>query len=117
MTKTGLMCAVGGLVLAVSSGCGPSWTVIKETNPNPYVGNKTFKYQPIDFTNLRVGDSTEQEWMSDKDAEVLAEWEVDKKSISDVFFESIRDEVKDEGINIDDQAASYTLEAKIDWLG
>ena len=114
--KTGLLCAVGGLVLVVSSGCGPSWTVIKESNPNPYLGNKTFSYQPIDFTNLRVGDSTEEAWMSDKDPEVLAEWQVDKKSISDVFFQSVREQVADEGITIDDQAAQYTLEAKIDWL-
>jgi hypothetical protein len=48
-------------------GCAPRWTVISQATPNPFLGKKEFVVMPIDYTGLKIGEKSEEEYLSGKE--------------------------------------------------
>jgi hypothetical protein len=80
--------------------CGPPWSVLKQANPNPMLGKGDFVAVPIDFTNLQVGDKSEAEWMSEKDAEQKQSWVGDKEGMNAEFVKTLTTSGAEEGVKV-----------------
>src|SRR3990172_1653238 len=66
-------------------GCGPSWTVVRQASPNPFVSNRQWGIHPMDYRDLRVGSGAEAQHLADKSPEQIASWEADKAAIDGEF--------------------------------
>jgi hypothetical protein len=99
-------------------GCGPSWQVVTQAVPNPMLGKNGFAVLPIDFTGLRVGDTTEAEWMGQKDQETRASWDGDKKGMTEKFQAELISQAGGEGIQVAPGPAqsSFVVATKITWV-
>jgi hypothetical protein len=100
MTRRSLL-AIGLAVLALFVvGCIPSWRVVVQANPDPFVGQTRFGLLPIDYTNLHIGQKTEAEYLAEKAPETQQSFLADKAAINEEFARNLIDGVRDEGINI-----------------
>jgi hypothetical protein len=90
-TSCALLAAV-----ALSVGCGPAWTVVKQASPNPLTPQKSFAIEPVRFDGLKVGKKTEQEYLADhaKDAQFEAKWKGDQASIDQAFSSTLAAQAK-----------------------
>jgi hypothetical protein len=76
--------AAAAVVLA-SAACS-QWTVIKSVEPNPYAtGACKVAVQPLDFSGVRIGNVTEQEWLAKKPPEETGSYNTDKGTMSQNF--------------------------------
>lgn len=95
MRNTFLASFVGMLaLLALASGCGPRWTVVKQADPNPMTASSKFMPEKVSLEGLRVGSKSEAQWVGTKEGETAEKWEGDKLAMNDEFqsgFESSRD--------------------------
>jgi hypothetical protein len=57
------------LVALLALGCGPSWTIVAQRNPNPMAAQTEFLVAPVGYVGLMVGDKTEAQYLSGKDSE------------------------------------------------
>jgi hypothetical protein len=74
---------------AVAMGCGPSWTVIAQTVPNPLVNQHEFFIEPVHADHLVVGDKPEAVYLADKTPEQQASWQTDKIDMITHFAEGL----------------------------
>jgi hypothetical protein len=81
-----------GFVASGLTACGPSWTVVRQASPNPFVGNRQWAIHPMDYRELRVGGGTEARHLSDKSPEQIASWEEDKAAIDGAFRRELTSE-------------------------
>jgi hypothetical protein len=112
--------ALAPIALLSLAGCGPKWVVLGQANPNPFIGQRAFAVQPIDFANLRVGDKEEAAWLAEKDAEQRGSWSQDKGSINAKFFDSLKTEAAEAGIQIvpatGPSSAPYLIHVRVGWV-
>lgn len=69
--------------------CGPRWAVVAQATPNPFVNQRMFAVEPIHFEQLVVGDKSEREYLSSKDAEQQSSWTEDKRAFATRFSEHL----------------------------
>ena len=69
--------------------CGPRWTVVAQTEPNPFVNQRVLAVEPMHFEGLVVGAKSEAEYVSDKDAEQQSSWTEDKRAFATRFAEHL----------------------------
>jgi hypothetical protein len=90
------------LFAALICGCGTSypWVVIEQAEPNPFVGKRRFYVQPVDYTDLKIGSKTEDDYVADKEDESAASFEGDKIAVADRFRESLVRASRQRGIKV-----------------
>lgn len=92
---------VAPLALAsVLVGCGPSWVVVKQATPDPFLGQKKFGVLPVDYSGLHVGEKDEASYLAEKDAETRNNWAGDKLGLNDKFAESLMEEARAAGVEV-----------------
>jgi hypothetical protein len=69
--------------------CGPRWTVLAQTVPNPFVNQRVFAVEPMHFEGVVVGTKTEAEYVSGKDAEQQSSWAEDKRALATRFAQHL----------------------------
>lgn len=92
-----MTCMVLGLWLV---GCGPRWRVISQAEPNPFVGEKNFVIMPVDFSGLKVGSKTEEEYLSEKKDKTVESFEQDKIDMATNIEENLKKVAKGGGISV-----------------
>lgn len=80
---------------AFAAGCGPSWTVVKQANPNAFSGKKAYTVEPLSFQGVLIGGvDTEDAWIAkrkpEKQAEFRASYEQDKVDATQKFDERLK---------------------------
>lgn len=82
--------AACSLFALTALGCGPTWIVVKQQNPNPMMGAKEFLLAPVSYVGLKVGTLSEAEYLASKDQESQQSFLGDKaeaaKNLSDVLI-------------------------------
>lgn len=66
------------LLALVALGCGPSWVVVAQRNPNPMASQREFFIAPVGYVGLMVGDKSEAEYLAGKDGEAQQSFLNDK---------------------------------------
>ena len=86
---------LGFIVIAfaifLGTGC-QKWTVVKQAEPNPFIGQTKFHVAPISYEGLMVQDRSEAQFKADRDADQNKNWDNDKQHVSDTFSAEIKDE-------------------------
>jgi hypothetical protein len=76
----------GALLVAVPLlGCGPRWTVVRQTAPDPFLHRPAFVVERIHFETLRVGSKTEAEYQAEKSPEQKDSWDADKAGMVEAY--------------------------------
>ena len=60
--------------------CGPSWTVVRQAAPNPFLGKTNFAVDAIHYDNLMIGKKSEAEYLGGKDPQQQASFVGDKQA-------------------------------------
>lgn len=111
---------VGIALLALLSGCGPQWSVVRQATPSPFVAQKQFAVLPVDFTGLQVGEKTELAYLEEKDVESKANWAGDKLGINEEFSKQLIAHAADKGIAVvpatGPGSAPFVIRPKVAWL-
>jgi hypothetical protein len=81
-------------------GCAKPYHIIHQAQPNPFIGKTQFVIAPVDFTGLRVGSKTEDEYIADKKDESVESWNGDKQAINDKFQESLSGRSAEKGLDV-----------------
>jgi hypothetical protein len=66
-------------VLDCGGESGPLLQIVRQASPTAFKGMITLQVKPIDFTNLRVGEKTEAQWLADKDPDAQASQSGDER--------------------------------------
>jgi hypothetical protein len=112
--RTSLAPLALGAVVTLLAGCGARWTVVRQANPNPMTPDAPFFLTPPSLEGLRVGEKTEGEWMSEKDAETREKWEGDKAAMASVLVEGFDKGKGDEINRTQDPRAAFTIRTHFD---
>jgi hypothetical protein len=85
-------------LFALAWGCGGSWTVVKQANPNPLVGQKAIGVDAVSFDTMKVGNPgtiTEAEWVAKKKPDEQAKFKEDldksKSNLNGKFLKAFGD--------------------------
>jgi len=85
----------------VFAGCAPKWTVIQQASPNPFVGKAgDFQVLPIDYSELKVGEKSEEQYLAEKDEGQRASFAGDKQAVDERFQAELRSTAQEEGITV-----------------
>jgi hypothetical protein len=76
-------------VPALGSGCGPSWTVVRQAAPNPMSATSEFAIEPVRFDGLRVGDKPEADYLAGKEDQQKEAWRNDLVQVNQHFQASL----------------------------
>jgi hypothetical protein len=104
----------------VFTGCAPKWTVIQQASPNPFIG-KTGEYQvlPIDYSELKVGEKSEEQYLSEKDEKQRASFAGDKQAVDERFQATLKSTAQGEGINVASAAGQnkgFLIKPKVEFF-
>jgi hypothetical protein len=77
------------LLVALVAGCGPRWTIVAQTSPDPMLGAHDFYIESIHFDPPMVGEKTEAEYQADKSPEQRDSWDADKRDTSGGYAAAI----------------------------
>jgi hypothetical protein len=102
------------LMVVCVAGCGGSWSVIKQAAPNPFTPDGTFAVAPPTFENLRVGDKSEAEWLTEKDEKARMIHEGDKQSYGNAFVTAMNAHKK--SLKIVAEGARFTVKSHLYWM-
>lgn len=114
--KKSLMLAVFALLLGCLGGCGYPWVVVRQAEPNPLFGKKEFVVLPIDFTDLRVGSKTEEEYLAEKKDKTVDSFLADKDAMNEFFVAALKDSAASDGVSVREAAGeidTYVLKPHI----
>jgi len=87
-------------ILLTFTGCGPRWTAVRQTAPNPFLGQTRFSVVPIDYSNLVISGKPEATYVAGMDAKLQEAFAADKAGINQQFVKELTTEAKYEGINV-----------------
>lgn len=97
------------LALLALSGCAPKWTVLRQAEPNPFVGKTEFAVLPVDYGDLKVGEKSEAQYLSEKDEGQRASFAGDKQGMADNFLAALREEASAEGLVVQQAAGEVKV--------
>ena len=84
------------------SGCGPSWVIVRQANPNPLAGQTNLSVDGMHYETMTVGGKPEGIYLADKDQNQRDSFLNDKNETAKVFFTTLRAEAK--GLVLSDAA-------------
>ncbi|MCB9876801.1 MAG: hypothetical protein H6835_04280 [Planctomycetes bacterium] len=97
------------LVLFVTLGLQSctAWTVVQQAEPNPFVGQKAFAFQPLQISSVPdVG--TEPDKVANRDN--------DMASMKPIFANTLKQAGRDAGLQISESGAPYTIRTDVTTL-
>jgi hypothetical protein len=100
---------VAALVLAA---CGPHWVIVRQAAPSPFGPTAKVFVDRVSLEGLMVGEKTEAEWMSEKEASTRASWDGDKQAMNDKFMEAFYDAARGVALSTTPQG-SFIVRAHI----
>jgi hypothetical protein len=77
--------ALAVLLSTLSFACGHPWTVIRQANPDPFVGRPDLLVEPLHFENTQVGEKSEAQYAAEKQPQEQDSWKADKQGMSERF--------------------------------
>jgi hypothetical protein len=102
----GVLGAALGLVAALAlAACGARWVIVRQAAPSPFGPTAKVFVDRVSLDGLIVGEKTEAEWMSGKDASTRASWDGDKQAMNDKFTEAFYDAAKGVAFNTTPQGS------------
>lgn len=115
-----LLAVLLALVAPLLIGCGHPWRTAVQARPNPLVGNRRFAVLPVSYAGLRVGDTAEADYLSEKDGEKWQSWQADKAAMNEMFTERLVQRASDSGIAVvrasGPMDARYFIRPRITWI-
>jgi hypothetical protein len=107
---------LGALLLLV--GCGPSWQVVVQAIPNPFLGQRKYGVIPIDFTGLRVGKKSEAAYLEGKDEEGRAALLHGKAALDKSFVATLAAKAYAAGMQIGPSEAGvpFVIRPSVRWI-
>jgi hypothetical protein len=114
-SKSTLLLAAAAII-AITTGCGPPWRVIKQANPNPMMGQKNFVVDNIHFENLKVGKKTVQEYLAGKEQKTQDSFQADLLDGNKIFQGSVieRSGALQVSMNTAPQPGSFFVKPTVD---
>jgi hypothetical protein len=104
-------------VLDCGGESGPLLQIVRQASPTAFKGMITLQVKPIDFTNLRVGEKTEAQWLADKDPDAQASHAGDKAGMSEDFTAKITETVAERNMRVaDGPGAQLVIQPRVPWL-
>jgi len=88
------------VVAAALLGCAPTWHVVVQAAPDPFLGQKKFSVLPINFGGLHVGGKTEEQYLSEKTEKQRASFAEDKAAFNEKFTSELLAHGRDAGVEI-----------------
>ena len=88
-----------GLLVAGALGCGPPWTVVRQTGPASVYSTHQRVGIRFDWENLRLGGKTEQEWLATQPAGDQRDYVEMRESVIDHLMSGLRREFYRIGID------------------
>ena len=105
---------------ALVTGCAPKWTVIQQASPNPFVGKTgDFQVLPIDYSELKGGERSEEQYLSEKDEKQQASFQGDKQAVDERFQAELKDTAQGEGISVGSAAGQnkgFLIKPKVEFF-
>lgn len=112
--------AVAVLAAFAGAGCGPSWIVVKQANPNTLLG-KSFSIEAPSWDSVSIGGKTsEADWIAKRKPEeqekFKAEWATDKSESGQMFVTRLTEKLGKRGIGVAAAAGgeAFGIKGKID---
>lgn len=84
----------------LASGCGPQWAVVKQSTPNPFIGQKAFLIEPIKFDGMLVGKLSEADYLAKKKPDQQASFVADKTAMNERFAARLTELAAKNGLTI-----------------
>jgi hypothetical protein len=99
-------------LLLLLCGCGTPWHVVRQADPNPFLGARQFALQPVAFSNLVVGKIPESTYLERKDPKQQESWQADKQALNDLFAKQLQRSLKGPGYVLTNQAP-FTISPRV----
>ena len=100
ITRPVLVALLGTLLATVGVGCARPYRVISQAAPDPFLGKTDFVVMPIDYTDMRVGEKTEAEYLSEKKDASAESFQGDKDGMNEKFIASLEQGAGYSGLNV-----------------
>jgi len=92
--------------------CGPAWVVVKQANPDPFVGAKKFS-AAVDYTNMKFNGKDEAAFVAAKPEENKAGWDKTKEVFGTNFMDTFKAKAKDAGYEIVEADAQFAIKVMV----
>ena len=102
------------LVSVAAIGCGGSWTIVKQGNPNPLKPESTFAVAPATWDGVKVGKKTEADWLAGKDEAGKASHANDKLAFSAQLAAGVAKHAK--ALKVVPEGAQFTIKPNVFWF-
>lgn len=99
-----LFLAAFTLVATLLTGCGANVAVIRQAEPNPFVGSPRFQVAPLETKGLLVGEMSEEQYLASKDEAQRASFQEDKAAMAERFQAGFAEAVSDAGLAVANDA-------------
>lgn len=96
--------------------CVPPWAVIRQATPNPFIGQSAFAVAELNFDGLRVGEKSEQAYLSAKDQQQQGSFATDKVEMAANFTETLKSSAAGLSFSQPGAAAGYTVRPHVVWI-
>jgi len=101
MDRLRLLCLVAFTWIAtLLTGCGANVAVIRQAEPNPFVGSPRFEVAALDSKGLLVGEMSEEQYLASKDEAQRASFLEDKAAMAERFQAGFTDAATDAGLGV-----------------
>jgi hypothetical protein len=101
--------------LALVTGCGPRWQIVKQANPNPMVTDSKFFVEKPTFDNARVGGKSEPEYAAGKNPDQQASWAADKAAFMEEFGNGYTDDREAVGVAAA-AGEGFVVKSNVTWI-
>jgi hypothetical protein len=94
--------ALLALACLVALGCAPTWTTVRQAEPNPFAGQRDgFVVLPFDYSELAIGKESEADYLARKDEKQRESFAEDKRATEELFAKALADAARERGINVE----------------
>ena len=88
--------ALGSLL----SGCGANINVLRQAEPNPFIGQKSYAVMPLETKGLLVGEKSEEQYLAEKDDGQKASFQGDKDAMGQRFEAELVQRARNLGLTL-----------------
>jgi hypothetical protein len=82
-------------------GCSPGYKIVRQAEPNPFLGVRNFVVLPVEFGDVRVGRKQEADYLAGKEDHQVDSFEADKEALAQLYLQALADGAADEGVRVD----------------
>lgn len=85
---------------ACLTGCGANIAVLRQAEPNPFIGQKSFAVLPLETKGLLVGEKSEEQYLAEKDEDQRQSFRGDKDAMGQRFEAELIASASDLGLQV-----------------